>query len=1824
MQFETLEARQLLAVLTASTIQQGPVTGSDAPYHQSVGEYLADDKIEWAFKRESNLNQYTPAQLQETTQWVLHLQPNVNVSQLAAQLGTPGLQSLAYLIHDTYVYNVPSSVDRLHLGKQLQQTPGVIYAYPLVKTQQEARFIPNDPLFAQQWHLQNTGQTGGLAGADANVTAAWDIATGNGVVIAVVDDGLQYTHPDLAAKYVAGASTDVCDSDPDPAPDAANGDFHGTAVGGVSAASTNNNIGVAGAAPNAQLSGIRLIACTADDAMEAAALSFQPQQNDIYNNSWGPPDGFGTLTAPGPLMLAAMQQTYSQGRGGLGSILTWAGGNGRDGFFSEDNSNYDGYANLPFVFAVAAIDHEGRQSSYSEDGANLLVSAHSSGGGFFGPDIITTDIIGAAGYNETPDDFDGDALADLNYTSTFGGTSSATPLVSGVIALMLEANPNLSWRDVRHILVTTAVQNDGADSDWTVNGAGYSVNHKYGFGAVNAAAAVAAAQNFTALPPEVLATTGDIDAQGVAIPDNTPNGVVYTVDIQDSMIVESIDILVDIQHAFPQDLEIVLVSPSGTRSVLSQPRDAAPTPGDSLQGWFFNSKRHYGENTLGQWRLEISDRVAQDVGTLNGFRFDISGIDATATLANNIIRGTVWEDTDADGVRDPIESGAAGITVFIDANNNGIYDPTEQTAASLSDGSYIFNNLPNGTYNIDVVPPAGGSQTFPAGGVSQAVTVAGNQAISNVNFGIQSPPTGTAPFVLTNAPGDGTLTVGVDGYGAYGSAAGFFTTDAIYDPIGAIPAGDTTFESAVALGFGGSRVMLATGVGNSSLPNPLVTGTSTSGSSSFVNQGLQFQLVQRLDPLLDSNGQRLGTRLMQTYNITNISGGARNFDMVRYLDGDLYFDGSLVDGGGRLVVGPDEIMFETDTASGTANSTTFIGITATGGVPLTANRFEADSYSGLLQRIQQGSALDDTITGDGADLDQFVDAGNGYDITLALRNVFLLAPGESTTYVTTTIFGTGAPSEIVVPPVEVPPPPPTFIGGVVTNDLDADGVKDVAEPGIPNTIVYLDLNNDGQIGIGEPAQTTDAHGRYRFQVQPGTYIVRQAALPGWTPTEPLSLSYTVTVEEADIIDDLLFANYASTDYGDAPAPYPTLTAQSGASHGILPGFYLGAGVDGEANGKPAIRALGDDNSAVDDDDGVTFVTPLLPGQTAAVDVTVHNGGRASGLLHAWIDFNGDGDWADPGEQIFASRHVVDGLNRLTFPVPAGATLGNTYARFRYGYGANLSYTGHAVAGEVEDYFVSIAAPKPIAQPDALTVYINSVNNSLDVLLNDVAGAHGPNTIFGYSIVGSLGGSIGLSSASQTLTYTPPANTTGTETFTYTITDSQNNLSTTTVSVFIDATTFPPVAVDDSVSVNSGTAANIIRLLDNDRIGSSPITNISVTGVRQGAFVVVDSTNQFVRYTPPVGYIGLDQFQYTARDANGRVATATVTVHVGNDALDDTVHLDLQVTDLNGEELTEVPVGARFQIRVYAEDLRVNPTTPGVRAAFLDLLYSKGLVAPEAGTGAFNFNVQFGDDFPIYRSGVANTPGIIDEVGGSRGLVPTDAGPDLLFAITFTATAEGTATFASDPAELAPIHDVLLGNPAQKVALDKITYGTASVEIVSASAARFYNAANPHDVNKDGKVTPLDVLLIVNEINSKGSQSMTARHRTASNPNFLDVNGDNHLSPLDALLVLNFLNSGGVAPLGEPESPATTDAAGQPAAAILPPDSTSTSSSSDTDSALTQLAEQDAQETDPLPGAWPDAFVDPSSFIDSFGGSEEDEELDDLLAVLAPDVDDAWQ
>ncbi len=267
------------------------------------------------------------------------------------------------------------------------------------------------------------------------------------------------------------------------------------------------------------------------------------------------------------------------------------------------------------------------------------------------------------------------------------------------------------------------------------------------------------------------------------------------------------------------------------------------------------------------------------------------------------------------------------------------------------------------------------------------------------------------------------------------------------------------------------------------------------------------------------------------------------------------------------------------------------------------------------------------------------------------------------------------------------------------HDLNGNGVKDANEP----TLDGWEMNIQPAInGIGS---CTTVGGFCAFQnLSVGAYVVTETMQPGWSTTTGASQTINVT---ANSVAEVWVGN-AQLDWGDLPDPaYPTLSANNGPRHAMTPALYLGACVDGEADGQPNATATGDDVAVgnpvfgnaqcTDDEDGVTLVTPLVAGQQACVAVTAHNATGAPAVLQGWIDFNGNGSLADAGDALaFTPNALVPngGVSnqQYCFNVPAGATFagGQSAMRFRLSSAGGLGFTGVAPDGEVEDYQAPVA------------------------------------------------------------------------------------------------------------------------------------------------------------------------------------------------------------------------------------------------------------------------------------------------------------------------------------------------------------------------------------------------------------------------------------------------------------------------------------------------------------------------------------------------------
>lgn len=310
-----------------------------------------------------------------------------------------------------------------------------------------ARWVPPDPLFTNEWHLQNLGQGGGTVGVDLDVVRGWDRARGAGVTLAVLDGGIDPDHPDLSSVLLPG--WDVLDGDTDTDPDGLGG--HGTSVAGIAAAPANLE-GIAGACPECSILPVRMLG--ASDAGEAEAFDFAVERGAwVINNSWGPIDGTGNIQ-PLPFVVSdAIERAVREGREGLGTAIVWASGNGA----GIDSCSDDGYASDPRVWMVGAVTNLGIHAVYSESCPELDLSGLSAGGTL---GIQTTRIDG--------------------YRPDFGGTSAAAPGVSGAAAVVLSALPALDLPSLHALLTCSARRLDEASGAYDETGH----SDRYGYGLV--------------------------------------------------------------------------------------------------------------------------------------------------------------------------------------------------------------------------------------------------------------------------------------------------------------------------------------------------------------------------------------------------------------------------------------------------------------------------------------------------------------------------------------------------------------------------------------------------------------------------------------------------------------------------------------------------------------------------------------------------------------------------------------------------------------------------------------------------------------------------------------------------------------------------------------------------------------------------------------------------------------------------------------------------------------------------------------------------------------------------------------------------------------------------------------------------------------------------------------------------------------------------------------------------------------------------------------------------------------------------------------------
>ncbi len=495
----------------------------------------------------------------------------------------------------------------------------------------------DDPLLGCQGHLP-----------DVNVEDVWATNKGEGINVAVVDVTMDSAHADLRDNVNEALNHDYTEED-----QIINlRDSHGTAVAGVIAA-RDNDLGVRGLAPRATIYNYNYLEKTTT-ANLVDAITRNKSVTAISNNSYVKRSR-GNPIHRSQVWNLALETGVSEGFDGKGTFYVFAAG-----FEHLDGGhiNLREDANFYAQTTVCVVDSEGQRVDYSETGYALWVCAPMA--------------------EVTADNWS-------RYRYDFGGTSSAAPVVSGVAALVRSANPSLTWRDVKLVLAASARQNDPANPGWEEGALeygseteSYSYNPEYGFGVVDARAAVDLAESWTNLPPMETAAVRSGDME-LTIPDASDGTAPTTVSSRLTLgpevgFTEFVEVHIEFDHPSFRDLEVELRSPTGTVSKLAVPYEGARER--ELRTTFrFGSARHLGEDPSGEWTLKVTDHLAEQEGSVRWWGIKVYGHGegaGTQKAANSPATGA------------PSISGSVRVGHTLSADVSGVDDWNGLSAATFS------------------------------------------------------------------------------------------------------------------------------------------------------------------------------------------------------------------------------------------------------------------------------------------------------------------------------------------------------------------------------------------------------------------------------------------------------------------------------------------------------------------------------------------------------------------------------------------------------------------------------------------------------------------------------------------------------------------------------------------------------------------------------------------------------------------------------------------------------------------------------------------------------------------------------------------------------------------------------------------------------------------------------------------------------------------------------------------------------------------------------------------------------------------------------------
>jgi subtilisin family serine protease len=544
-------------------------------------------------------------------------------------------------VANAFVYEVTKQATEnpIKIANRLMGKSEILLAEPNVVVASTSFYRPQDALYPQQWYLYHQGGPELAAGSHIEIEKAWDITRGvRSIVVAITDDAIELDHPDFQGMGKIVAPRDFQAQDDLPLPEKLE-DNHGTACAGIAVAEENGS-GIVGVAPGCALMPLRTTGYLDDSSIEQLFEWAMTKGAAIISCSWGPSAVYFPLSLR---QSAVIHRAATEGREGKGCVVVFAAGNANrpttgtiderewpDNVLSGPTQWLGGYTVHPDVITVSACTSLNKKALYSNWGPTISVCAPSNNSlpgiwlqetGFTytappvreyleGQGVLTSDRRGDAGYES------GD------FTSYFGGTSSAAPVVAGVAALVLSVNPNLTAPEVKQLLQNTADKITDPDPDpqlGTQYGSYDATGHSqwFGYGKVNAYRAVLAAQQ-TAVSLQISRQLKGENNQLVAIPNNDPAGVTSSIQINEGETVKEIQVNLELEHTCWSDLEIYLLTPNQQFALI---KSRTQTGKGRLKSTYTlqttpTLHRLLNHPSKGTWQLRVIDPIVGDTGTL--------------------------------------------------------------------------------------------------------------------------------------------------------------------------------------------------------------------------------------------------------------------------------------------------------------------------------------------------------------------------------------------------------------------------------------------------------------------------------------------------------------------------------------------------------------------------------------------------------------------------------------------------------------------------------------------------------------------------------------------------------------------------------------------------------------------------------------------------------------------------------------------------------------------------------------------------------------------------------------------------------------------------------------------------------------------------------------------------------------------------------------------------------------------------------------------------------------------------------------------------------